>query len=65
MTGNADDKILLAVTGWDPEIWRSEFAKAASGRKLVLDADTDKENIRYALVWKQRQGSLAGRLARN
>ncbi|PSH68363.1 glyoxylate/hydroxypyruvate reductase A [Phyllobacterium brassicacearum] len=60
MTGNADDKILLAVTGWDPEIWRSEFAKAASGRKLVLDADTDKENIRYALVWKQRQGSLAG-----
>ncbi len=60
MTGNADDKILLAVTGWDPEIWRSEFAKAASARKLVLDADTDKEKIRYALVWKQRQGSLAG-----
>ncbi|HMF66552.1 MAG TPA: glyoxylate/hydroxypyruvate reductase A [Phyllobacterium sp.] len=56
MTGN--DTILLAVTGWDPEVWQTEFAKAAPGRKLVLDADTAKEKIRYALVWKQRPGSL-------
>ena len=53
-------RFLLAVTGWDPEVWQTEFAKAAPGRKLVLDADTDKDKIRYALVWKQRQGSLAG-----
>ncbi|ATU92859.1 2-hydroxyacid dehydrogenase [Phyllobacterium zundukense] len=60
MTGNASDTILLAVTGWDPEVWQTEFAKTAPSRKLVLNADTDKDKIRYALVWKQRQGSLAG-----
>lgn len=59
MTGNATDTILLAVTGWDPDVWVSEFAKAAPKRKLVLNS-TDKDKIRYALVWKQRQGSLAG-----
>ena len=60
MTGNASDKILLAVTGWDPDVWLAEFAKAAPKRKLVLDTATDKNNIRYALVWKQRPGSLSG-----
>ena len=58
MTGTSDT-IFLAVTGWDPEVWLSEFAKNAPQRKLVLNTDTDKEKVRYALVWKQRPGSLA------
>lgn len=56
----SSDKILLAVTGWGPEVWQSEFAKAAPARKLVLDTDADKSDVRYALVWKQRPGSLMG-----
>ncbi|TXR49961.1 2-hydroxyacid dehydrogenase [Phyllobacterium endophyticum] len=59
MTGS-DSTILLAVTGWDPDVWQSEFAKAAPGRKLVLDTKDANEKIRYALVWKQRPGSLMG-----
>ncbi|MGH6860191.1 MAG: 2-hydroxyacid dehydrogenase [Phyllobacterium sp.] len=55
---NGNDSILLAVTGWDPDVWRSEFAKAAPRRKLVLDTEDDKADVRYALVWKQRPGSL-------
>lgn len=58
MTSSGSDKILLAVTGWDPDVWQSEFAKAAPGRKLVLDTEADKNDVRYALVWKQRPGSL-------
>lgn len=60
MTSVESDKILLAVTGWDPEVWQSEFAKSAPKRKLVLDTEVDKSDVRYALVWKQRPGSLMG-----
>ncbi|MGN7771673.1 2-hydroxyacid dehydrogenase [Phyllobacterium sp. 22552] len=58
MTSVESNKILLAVTGWDPEVWQSEFAKSAPARKLVLDSEADKNDVRYALVWKQRPGSL-------
>lgn len=58
MTSLESDKILLAVTGWDPEVWQTEFAKSAPKRKLVLDSEADKNDVRYALVWKQRPGSL-------
>ncbi|MEP7453248.1 glyoxylate/hydroxypyruvate reductase A [Phyllobacterium sp. SB3] len=58
MTSVESDKILLAVTGWDPEVWQSEFTKSAPKRKLVLDTEAAKSDVRYALVWKQRPGSL-------
>jgi glyoxylate/hydroxypyruvate reductase len=58
MSGVENDRILLAVTGWDPEVWQAEFAKSAPQRKLVLDNAADKSDVRYALVWKQRPGSL-------
>jgi len=53
-------RILLSVTDWDPEVWRAEFAKAAPDRPVVLAPDhTGDETIHYALVWKQKPGSLA------
>ncbi|MCX8281861.1 glyoxylate/hydroxypyruvate reductase A [Phyllobacterium sp. 0TCS1.6C] len=52
------DKILLALTGWDPDVWQAEFSKTAPNRQLVVDPDSDRANIRYALVWKQKPGSL-------
>ncbi len=30
MTSLESDKILLAVTGWDPEVWQTEFAKISA-----------------------------------
>ncbi|MCO4316858.1 glyoxylate/hydroxypyruvate reductase A [Phyllobacterium sp. 21LDTY02-6] len=54
----SEDKILLALTGWDPDVWQAEFSKTAPNRQLVVDPDSDRANIRYALVWKQKPGSL-------
>lgn len=64
MSGNTDasgkGKILLSMTDWDPEIWQQIFAKQAPDRPIVLPSDTlDREDIRYALVWKQKPGSLS------
>lgn len=57
---NDKGRILLAVTGWDPETWRSEFTAAAPGRELVVEPQgPDDRSIRYAVVWKQRPGLLA------
>jgi len=53
-------RILLAVTGWDPETWRSELTAAAPDRELVVEPhDPDDASIRYAVVWKQRPGLLS------
>ena len=63
MTNRNDGKgrILFAVTGWDPAAWVGEFAKAAPEREVVLEPDgADDPTIRYATVWKQRPGILAG-----
>lgn len=55
------DRILFAVTGWDPADWLAEFGKAAPDREVVLETDgAGDPSIRYAVAWKHRPGSLAG-----
>ncbi|MEL6920343.1 MAG: glyoxylate/hydroxypyruvate reductase A [Pseudomonadota bacterium] len=59
MTGKKGD-ILLAVTGFDPQVWQSHLKSAAPDRQVMTDiADlASTENIKYAVVWKQRPGLL-------
>ncbi|HET7412264.1 MAG TPA: NAD(P)-dependent oxidoreductase, partial [Pararhizobium sp.] len=53
-------KILLSLTGWDPEQWRKALREAAPEREAVLaPAIADDPSIRYAIVWKPPAGSLA------
>lgn len=53
-------KIYFAVTGWDPEVWFKAFAKYAPDREIVTEVKSgDEAAIDYALVWKQKRGSLA------
>ncbi len=53
-------KIYFAATGWDPEIWMQAFAKYAPDREIVTEVKAGEEaSIDYALVWKQKRGSLA------
>lgn len=53
-------RILLAVTGWDPEGWRGELAKAAPDRALVLEPNGPHDpSIRYAVVWKPKPALLS------
>lgn len=61
MTETTDKgRILLAVTGWDPDVWRSELSKAAPDRSVVLEpAGSEDPTIQYAVVWKQRPSLLA------
>lgn len=61
MTEKMDQgRILLAVTGWDPEVWLTEFSKVGPHRQVVLDPDgAEDPSIRYAVVWKPRPGLLS------
>lgn len=52
-------KIYFAAAGWDPEIWMQAFAKYAPDREIVTEIKAGEEaSIDYALVWKQKRGSL-------
>lgn len=54
-------KILLSITDWDPEIWQQTFARQAPDRPVILpsdESDDNRQSVRYALVWKQKPGSL-------
>lgn len=56
----SDERILLSVTGWDPDIWVRELNRHAPGREIVLEPDgADDPTIRYAVVWKQPEGLLS------
>ena len=60
MTQQAENRILLGITGWDPENWRREFARLTPSRPIVLEpSKAGDDSIRYAVVWKQRPSSLA------
>lgn len=51
--------ILLAVTGFDPIVWRDALAALAPQRSVVSDGETfDRADVDYAIVWKQRPGAL-------
>lgn len=51
--------ILLAVTGFDPVVWRDALAALAPQRTVVTDGEAyDRADVDYAIVWKQRPGAL-------
>lgn len=53
-------RILLALTGWTPEVWIDELGKAAPDREVTLEPDgTADPSIHYAVVWKQSPGLLS------
>lgn len=54
-------RILLALTGWQPDVWLKELAAAAPDRPVTLEPDGAADpSITYAVVWKQRPALLAG-----
>jgi len=53
-------KILLAVTGWDPIVWKRELEKCAPDREVLLEPEGDVDpSIHYAVVWKQQPSLLS------
>jgi len=53
-------RILLALTGWSPDVWIDELGQAAPDREVTLEPDGEADpSIHYAVVWKQRPGLLA------
>lgn len=61
MTDNsAKGRILLALTGWTPEVWIKELAQAAPDRAVTLEPEGEADpSIHYAVVWKQRPALLS------
>lgn len=52
-------KILLSLSDWAPDVWKKQFAEIAPERIVVTpDDNVAREDIHYALVWKQKPGSL-------
>jgi glyoxylate/hydroxypyruvate reductase A len=53
--------LLVAVTGWAPDLWLGYFQSQANGLQIVdASNDYDAAAIDYAAVWKPRPGVLAG-----
>jgi glyoxylate/hydroxypyruvate reductase A len=53
--------LLLAMTNWDAEAWRSRFRKELPGEEVtVLGEPFDRRAIHYVASWKHPHGSLAG-----
>jgi glyoxylate/hydroxypyruvate reductase A len=60
MSDTKKGRILLALTGWAPDVWTQELAKAAPDRPVTLEPDGEADpSIEYAIVWKQRPGLLS------
>lgn len=58
MTGMEKGRILLAVTGFNPQRW---YELLSAERSVVLEPDGPADPaITYAVVWKQRPNLLAG-----
>ena len=61
MKPGSANRILMSVTGWDPSHWVDQFRARAPDRELALEPDGSNDpSIRYAVVWKQPPGILAG-----
>ncbi|KGF70157.1 2-hydroxyacid dehydrogenase [Hoeflea sp. BAL378] len=53
-------RILLALTGWSPDVWLDELGRAAPDRPVTLEPDGAADpSIHYAVVWKQRPALLS------
>ena len=50
--------ILLAVTGFDPQVWQDHLTRAAPDRPVITEVGDDADAVDYAVVWKQRPGVL-------
>ncbi|MBV2142187.1 glyoxylate/hydroxypyruvate reductase A [Falsochrobactrum sp. TDYN1] len=59
MSDNNQGNILLALTNWNAQSWLEMFREHAPGRKVVTERAENDPSIEYALVWKQKPGSLA------
>src|SRR5690606_10201628 len=57
MTDSSAGRILLSVTGFNPQRW---YELLSAERPVVLEPDgAEDPSIEYAVVWKQRPGVLA------
>jgi glyoxylate/hydroxypyruvate reductase A len=57
MPGNNNSRVLLSVTGVDPQRWQELLSVR---RDVILEPDGEADpSIRYAVVWKQRPNVLA------
>lgn len=57
MPGDNNSRVLLSVTGIDPQQWRQLLS---TRRTVALEPDGEADpSIRYAVVWKQRPNVLA------
>jgi glyoxylate/hydroxypyruvate reductase A len=53
--------VLIAIRGWDSELWRARVRALLPGRRVVLFGEAyDPASIRYALSWRHNAGALAG-----
>jgi len=57
----ARDAILLALTGWDPEVWIDELGKAAPRRPDGLSRMERRDPSIPLRKWLEAYGLLAGR----
>jgi glyoxylate/hydroxypyruvate reductase A len=52
--------LLVAVTGWQPDLWLKLFRAEAGGRAVIEASESyDPGMIEYAAVWKPASGTLA------
>jgi glyoxylate/hydroxypyruvate reductase A len=52
--------LLLAVSDWDPTLWRRALEALLPSRPIAtLDAPFDRASIRYAVTWRHPPGTLA------
>ncbi|WP_417433165.1 2-hydroxyacid dehydrogenase [Hoeflea sp.] len=57
---NGKGRVLLALTGWEPQVWIDELTRAAPDRPVVLEPNGEADpDIDYAIVWKQPAGLLS------
>jgi glyoxylate/hydroxypyruvate reductase A len=57
---NGKGRVLLALTGWEPQVWIDELRKAAPDRQVTLEPNGEADpDIDYAIVWKQPAGLLS------
>ncbi|WP_420407580.1 2-hydroxyacid dehydrogenase [Hoeflea sp.] len=53
-------RILLSLTGLDPDVWMRELTRRAPERAVVFEPDGEADaSIEYAVVWKPKPGALA------
>jgi glyoxylate/hydroxypyruvate reductase A len=53
--------LLVAISGWEPELWVERFRRVLPDRKVVaLGEPFDRRDVDFVASWKHPPGSLAG-----